>query len=255
MSMQAINFALTLPIEESGPRLLLLIIAHHVNYRTGDMFVGQGELAEEVKRDERTIRRYLTYLEDGGFIDRKEQRTHSGQRGPDRIELIGYLAWQDVIENGGVIPDPKTRGKPVQKPADKISGRDEATGQNGGVQPDKNSEPTGHTVSGTKRTTNNQLNLSAQERASVGIARAPRAVEPRQSANRPWFTVRASDDSFDGWIAHMKRLGRDDLAEAALKSGWLSARSIWAKPDSDELPNVDRDALASLGVDRMVGGE
>lgn len=232
--MQAINFALTLPVEESGPRLLLLIIAHHVNYRTGDMFVGQGELAEEVKRDERTVRRYLSYLEESGFITRQQQRLQSGQRGTDRIVLIGYLEWQDIIEKGGVMPDPKTRGKPVQKPADKTSGRDETTGQNDPNQPDKNTSPTGHVVSGTRGTTINQFNHSAPERASDESARAPVAKKHATS-----FELTPSDVQWDAWMTLLTDRDRRDLVMAAQEARRMEVFGSRWPSDSSPFPRIN----------------
>lgn len=197
MSMQAINYALTLPVDESGPRLTLLIIAHHINYRTGDMFVGQDELAAEVRRDERTVRRYLTHLEEAGFIRRMQQRSSDGKRMTDRIELVDYLEWQTVIEKGGVIKDPNTRGKRVDKPADKLSGSTPATGQNTPDQPDKNGSASGHLMSGTKGTIFNQDNLSAGERACD--ANAPRAALAKKRL------VLETDPDWWQWLAVAER--------------------------------------------------
>lgn len=214
MSMQAINYALTLPVDESGPRLTLLIIAHHVNYRTGDMFVGQDELAAEVRRDERTVRRYLTHLEEAGFIRRMQQRSSDGKRMTDRIELVDYLEWQTVIEKGGVIKDPNTRGKRVEKPADKLSGSGPATGQNAPDQPDKNGLASGHLMSGTKGTIFNQDNLSAGMRACD-------VNTPRAALARNRRLVVKSDPDWWQWLAvvdrHFSAKGREMIiAEGAM---------------------------------------
>lgn len=246
MSMQAINFALTLPIEESGPRLLLLIIAHHVNYRSGDMFVGQDELAKEVKRDERTVRRYLGYLEEGGFISRRVQRSTDGKRCTDLIELIGYLEWQDVLEKGGIIQDPKTRGKLLKNQPDKMSGSAEATGQNGADQPDKNSKATGHMVSGIKGTTkDNQYNHSAPERASGVGARATAAKAVTV------MTLTPADSSWGHWLSWLSDNDRRDLVVAAEEAQRMEVfGSRYPKPDS-ALPRIDR----TNSIERRKSGE
>lgn len=143
MSMQAINYAMTLPVDEPGPRLLLFVIAHHVHWKTGTMHVGQSELAEEVRSSERSVRRWLVYLEQAGFITRKECRDEKGHRLFDEIELLGYLEWQDVLYNGGTLPHPSTRGKPVEQPADNLAGGEEAYRTNEDALPDKSGQPTG----------------------------------------------------------------------------------------------------------------
>lgn len=237
MSMQAINFALTLPIDESGPRLTLIIIAHHINYRTGDMFVGQDELAKEVRRDERTIRRYLDYLEERGFIARQQNRSSNGKRTTDRIELCGYVEWQNVLENGGTIPAPSTRGRQ----ADNLPGRASASGQNTPSQPDKNASSSGHMVSGIKRTTYNQDNHFAGARARD--AKAPHA--PRANSGAPPRLILREDGT-----AFMRKL---DLARKVMPDGF----SKGVEADGAIVINADgtmarRPPLGSAAYDDLI---
>lgn len=150
MSMQAINYAMTLPVDETGPRFLLFLIAHHINWKTGTMYVSQEELAAEARISSRTCRRWLIALEKAEFIRRTERRDERGFRINDEIELLGYLEWQAIIYNGGELPDPNTRGKRIPQQPDKLSGsgRNYRTGDdyrtNGASLPDKSCKPTGH---------------------------------------------------------------------------------------------------------------
>lgn len=150
MSMQAINYAMTLPVEETGPRFLLFLIAHHINWKTGTMYVSQEELAGEARVSSRTARRWLIALEKGEFIRRTERRDERGFRINDEIELLGYLEWQDIIYNGGELPDPSTRGKRISAQPDKSSASRGSNRTNsnhrtdGASLPDKSCSPTGH---------------------------------------------------------------------------------------------------------------
>jgi biotin operon repressor len=148
MSMQAIAFAGTLPVFERGAKFTLMQIAYHVSVETGQTFVGQDLLARETACSARTIRRDLDTLEEAGFITRQERRA-GGRRSTDTITLVGYLDWQQIIESGGFVPDPKTRGKRIDSveeiQPDRLSGRAvDKPSEAKSVQPDTRGHSTGH---------------------------------------------------------------------------------------------------------------
>ena len=218
MSMQAINYALTLPVDEPGPRLLLILIAHHVNWKTGDMFVSQDELAEESRMSVRSIRNHLGVLEGMGVIIRHQQRDESGRRGVDRIELIGYLNWQHVLYHGGTIEAPATRCK---KPPANSAASDEANRQNDDDQPAKSVDPTGNCLPVYKEpslTLNKPL-----ERASAPAT---------QSAARPRL-VKYGDNNWRRWINWLGAKGQHAAADAFEREG---AMVVYASEPGTAVP-------------------
>lgn len=203
MSMQAINYALTMPVDEPGPRLLLILIAHHINWKTGDMFVSQDELAKEARMSSRSIRNHLGVLEDAGLIVRTQQRDESGRRGVDRIEMLGYLEWQDVIYNGGNIPSPENRRK---KPLANSAGSDDANRKNDACQPEKNGSPTGSSFPVYKEpslTVTNHTGASAP--ATQGAARSTPSEEQ---------LVLAGDGNWQLWLNWLRDQGHTAAAAA-----------------------------------------
>lgn len=206
MSMQAINYALTLPVDEPGPRLLMILIAHHVNWKTGDMFVSQDELADEAKMSSRTVRSHLCYLEDRGLIIRHQQRATDGRRGVDRIEFVGYLNWQHVLYHGGTIPPPSSRGKPVQTeaetPPEDFASGDDANRKNHVDQPENSGAPTGSSFPVYKEPflTINKTMKCASAHATQGAACSRQ--EP------PAALVLACDPMWDQWLQWLRDKGQ-----------------------------------------------
>ena len=251
MSMQAINFAMTLPVDEPGPRLLLFVVAHHVNWKTGKMYVGQAELAEEVRSSVRSVRRWLIYLEQTGFITRAKCRDETGRQDYDEIELIGYLDWQDVLYNGGTIQNPATRGKAVEKPADNLAGGDETSRTNEGVQADKSGDPAGHCCPPLKeplRTISNHKGAHARAKCEILDLKNGSKLPPVRSAIR----VSASDASWQHWLDHLRAIGHAELAERAETAGEMTAASRWPRNGPDEpLPRVPKPS--NNITDRMIG--
>lgn len=241
MSMQAINFAMTLPVVEPGPRLLLFVIAHHVHWKTGTMHVGQAELADEVKSSVRSVRRWLIALEEAGYISRDKCRSENGHQDHDEITLLGYVEWQNVLYEGGTLPDPRTRGKPVQntenEQADNLADGEETSRTNLHVQADKSGGPAGHCCPPIKeplRTINNPK--SAQERAKD--SNSDLKSGPKAQTVRTAIPVTKKDVSWSAWIDHLRAIGEDDLADRALKVGELTAASRWPSGKNDPLPHV-----------------
>lgn len=234
MSMQAINYAMTMPVGEPGPRLLLFVIAHHVNWKDGLMYVSQAELAKEVCSSERSVRRWLEYLQAEGYIVRSERRDDRGHRLPDEIELLGYIEWQKVLYEGGTIRNPKGRGKPVGEQPDKMADGGEPTGQMTGGLPDKSGQPTGQGVSGSNEPLGTiDRTLSAGERASDASA----SRSPRQEKLVPRFTITKSDPSWSEWIDHV-----DDQTSSRMEAaGEFEASARWPGKGARvlNLPEID----------------
>lgn len=249
MSMQAINYALTLPIDDPGPRLTLIMIAFHVNYRSGDMFVGQDDLASEVRVTPRSIRRYLETLEEAGFIKREERRV-DGRQGTDRITLIGYLEWQHVIEHGGTIQNPLSRGKPVHNLEDKLSASPPPGGQPGSSSRTENGLQADTAVR-SKEPTNQKLTTSARKGACEAGA-SPLRAQVGAKPLRLFQTVRRGDVSWTDWIEKLTAAGHRDLAETIATAGSLIATSRWYSPEGS-LPKAGKATGLSSASKRMSG--
>lgn len=237
MSMQAINYALTLPVDEPGPRLLLILIAHHVNWKTGDMFVSQDELAEESRMSVRSIRNHLGVLEGMGLIIRHQQRDESGRRGVDRIELIGYLNWQHVLYHGGTIEAPATRCK---KPPANSAGSDDANRQNDDDQPAKSGEPTG-----------NCLPVYKEPSLTINKPLAREGAHATQSAARPAL-VKRGDATWRTWLNWLNDGGHEAAVQAFEREGAMviySERPAVGAP-LPKLPPTNPEKLAALEAGR-----
>lgn len=225
MSMQAINFALTLPVDEPGPRLLLLLIAHHINWKTGDMYVSQEELAQEARMSSRSIRNHLGTLQDSGLIVRTPTRGDDGRRSVDRISLVGYLEWQDVLYNGGTIPSPEGRRKAANKPAENSSGCEDANRKDDASQPEKSGEPTGSSFPVYKEPslTLNKPSERASAHATQGAARSAQEVEePR--------LILPGDDTWRLWLNWLDDKGQSRAKKAFIEEGGMVVFSY--RPDT-----------------------
>lgn len=220
MSMQAINYAMTMPVGEPGPRLLLFVIAHHVHWQTGLMYVSQAELAKEVCSSERSVRRWLDYLQASEYITRTEKRDDRGHRQPDEIELLGYIEWQKVLYEGGTIKSPKERGKAVENQAAKLADGAEPTGQMVGGLPDKNGQPTGQGVAGSNEPLGTiRRTLSADERARDASAARPPRAEKRATR----LTITHLDPSWNDWLKSV-----DDATALRMEAaGEFEATARW----------------------------
>lgn len=256
MSMQAINYAMTLPVDEPGPRLLLFVIAHHVNWKTGKMYVGQKELSDEVRSSVRSVRRWLIYLEETGFITRTKCRDEeTGRQDFDEIELLGYLEWQDVLYNGGTLPHPSTRGKPVQnhveEPEDNLAAGDDPSRTNEGVQADKSGGPGGHCCPPLKeplRTIGNPK--GAHARAKGEFSDLKNGSEPKPV--RPAIDLTPADASWQDWLSHIEARGHEALAQRAKEAGRMQVPARWPeRAPVGALPNVPKPPKNF--TDRMIG--
>lgn len=232
MSMQAINFAMTLPVDDPGPRLLLFIIAHHINWKTGTMHVGQKELADEARVSERSVRRFVVALEEAGFIARRKIRDDKGHQGVDEITLIGYLEWQDVLYNGGTIPAPASRGKPVQTPADNLAGGAIPGGQTEQSQADKfdvQADTAGRHIE-------DKPSLTISGTLARGRAGEPKS-SPATGALRPAITIRRNDASWGAWLDRIEAAGGLDMRDAAAQQATLIVETRWPTASSN-LPAI-----------------
>lgn len=223
MSMQAINYALTLPVDEPGPRLLLILISHHVNWKTGSMFVSQEELADEARMSSRSIRNHLRYLEECGIIERTVQRDESGRRSVDCIKLVGYLEWQDVLYNGGTIQSPSERFK---QPANS-SGSDAANRKTDADQPEKSGEPTG-----------NCFPVLIEPSLTINKPLERAGAPATQSAARPALRVKAGDLSWSAWIEAIEQKLGTDAARAVERDGAITVAARWPK-ENTPMPRVE----------------
>lgn len=201
-------------------QLLLLAIARHANWDTGECYPGQETLARMAKCTSRTVRSYLSKLESDGLIARSERRKENGARQSELIVLLGYKEWITSARNGGVVAKPKAISKYNAAP----DLPEDFSGRCAGILPEtptgkiseptgKISMPTGRQVSGNKEPSlNSQKNLDARAREgsnfdlkSEGQVQLTKAAHPDQIAawrryadltggKRNRFIVRMIDD-------------------------------------------------------------
>lgn len=101
-------------------QLILLAIARNADWNTGICETSQSTLSQMAKCCDRTIRRYLSKMEQDGLISREERRDERGYVKCDRLTLVGYSEWVSTIRKGGTVESPKAI-KPYH-PADNLSG-------------------------------------------------------------------------------------------------------------------------------------
>lgn len=228
MSMQAMTFAMTLPVDASGQRLLLFCIAHHVSNETGSTIVGQKRLSDEARVSVRSVRRYLAELEDAGIVKCTPRRRDNGSQTTDQVELVGFLEWLNVIENGGVIPSRK-RAKPVDEPADNLAGGNPDLAGGGGHLL---SGGGGHCCPTLNQVLNQEsLTTSAQARAKDSNSDLEKAGQPRRA--RPAFDLTPVDVQWEPWVEHLRKIGEHDLADRALSAGKMTVFEKWPRGNDD----------------------
>lgn len=227
--MQAINFALTLPVDEPGPRLLLILISHHINWKTGEMYVSQEDLAIEARMSSRSVRTHLATLEEAGLIVRMQTRNENGRRGVDRIILVGYLEWQDALYNGGTIPSPESRRKAPKSQPENSSSGDDANRKKDIAQPENQREPTGNCFP-----VHNKEEPSSNH--SEPLART--GARTTRSAARPALEVKAGDMSWSEWLEAIEEKLGADARRSAARLGKISVTARWPR-EGVPMPSIE----------------
>lgn len=85
MSNRAITWALTTALPTT-PKFVLVVLADLAD-EEDSCFPGQDYLARATGAGERTVRRALTTLEEGGYLVRQQRRRPNGSRTSDRYFL------------------------------------------------------------------------------------------------------------------------------------------------------------------------
>jgi hypothetical protein len=257
MSLQAMTFAMTRDLDEVGPRLVLLILAHHINNETHRTFVGQKLICKEARVSERSLRRYLETLEGAGYIKRHERRREDGSRATDEIELLGFEAWLKAIEQGGVV----TVEKPVETQPANLAASDPATGHllagGPGQSCDRGVRPLLAGIQELKPSLTERLNQTRESaREDVNLDSGKKIAKPRPaSAKYPSqfkITPKLDAAQWSAWVTHLRGIGREDLVEAATADGEMIVRARWPEEDCP-LPLIEPKALAQPAVRRMQG--
>lgn len=232
---------------DAQTQLVLIAIARHANYDTGECWPSQDQLASMAKCSVRTVRRHLDKLESDGFITRAERRKDNGGKSTDMTTLVGYQVWVSALRDGGTVKAPKK----VRNQEDNLAGRTphEAANLAGGTGQHV-SGGTGQQVAATDNEPSlEQSNeLRARERASDKDARAPVAQKPAAAV-----VVRSGEASFTAWIEHFKRLGRDDLASDARDAGEMTVTQRW--PSGEAMPLRIHQAQGLSDISKRIIGE
>jgi hypothetical protein len=230
---------------DAQTQLVLIAIARHANYDTGEAWPSQEQIADMAKCSVRTVRRHLDKLEADGLIERSERRRDNGGKSTDLITLVGYAEWVGALREGGNVKAPKK----VKSPEDNLAGRASNPSDNlAGGTGQQVSGGTGQQVSAISEHLLEQLNeSSAPERASDKGARAPVAPKPVAAVS-----IRQGESAFAAWIEHLKKIGRDDLATDARDAGEMLVSRRW--PNEGDMPlSIPQPKGLSDVSKRMIG--
>ncbi len=107
MSVQAISWALSYPVESSTEKAVLLVLANYAD-GDGECFPGQESIAQQAACSDRTVRRVLEAFEAKGVIARQERRRRDGSRTSDAIVLLAFQQAANLSGSGA------TTGQRVQ---------------------------------------------------------------------------------------------------------------------------------------------
>ena len=99
MSVQAISWALSYPVESSTEKAVLLVLANYAD-GDGECFPGQESIAQQAACSDRTVRRVLEAFEAKGLIARQERRRRDGSRTSDAIVLLAFQQAANLSGSG-----------------------------------------------------------------------------------------------------------------------------------------------------------
>lgn len=242
MSIALMTLVWKCPFPTSTQMLIALKLADHASDDGTDVFPGKGSLAERARCSVSTIKTTLKLLREAGLLIVVRE---GGKSGPhDTTEYRFNVGLLNAIADGSVA----------------ISGCSstlDLAHAEGAENTGPNFDPLhfdrvahrpgpGQPAGATRSAHNPQIIKKHQEPSGARSREENSDLEVK--AHRPVLAVQSGDAAWSAWMEHLKRLGRDDLVEAARDAGTLSASSRW--PKGDELPKVRRTAKA-----RNVTGE
>lgn len=129
--------------------LILLAVARHADWDTGECFPCVKTLARMAKCSEKTARRHLARLEADSLIEREERKREDGGRAPDLIRLVGYKKWIETNRKGGRVNKPKSVPKYEDPPLVNMTS---PPGHNGSRAPGQQGDQGKNSLSIVKRT-------------------------------------------------------------------------------------------------------
>jgi hypothetical protein len=117
MSYQAVTAAFNSPITDKRKLLALVALANHHIAKTGLCNPSQKQLASEARCDETTLRRYLRWFEQEGYITRKRCFNGKGHRTKDSYTLHFLEASETLPGNTQpeTLPGTRMPGRPKAK--------------------------------------------------------------------------------------------------------------------------------------------
>lgn len=87
-------------------QLVLLAIARHADWDTGECHPSVNTLARMAKCSVNTARRHLVQLVEDGLIERETRNRADGGRTSDLLRLAGYQKWIETNRKGGQVDKP-----------------------------------------------------------------------------------------------------------------------------------------------------
>ena len=257
MSIEAYNWWMQQSHLPPAERVVLGVLCHHHNGRTGRCDPAQSTVAESAGMVERTVRRHIKSLEHQGLLSRKKRGGHGEGRMSDFFELHFDFTGKTDEGNRTIRANSEADGLPDNSCTsdeglpDNFGG---ATGQFGGGLPDT-------ALSGKQEGTGKEQEYSPcsppvettfADTAQPGLPFAPLPAEKvtlRDALTAP-LTAFASVEAASSYVAYRHRLGKP-LSEAGAKRTAEQLRQIAERggdPD-DALALIEKHGLAGLKAD------
>jgi len=208
-------------------QLILLAIARHADWTTGECYPSQDALADMAKTTARNVRRYLIRLEADGFIKREERRKETGAKMTDLIVLVGYREWYAALKAGGNVQKPKEVQRYEQP--DNLSAS----------QPDNLSGPPGQLLSappGQQVSANNGTSLNVKGTKS---ARAREDFKSGFGSEGVFLTKAENTQALIAWERYAAK--RSDQHEWRVVKKLIADHGAWFAPSTyppDFAPNA-----------------
>ena len=236
MSIQAMVWAIEQPIKEAGAKLVLVCVANYAD-KKGVCWPSQETVGKDATMTDRTVRRWLKWLEENKYLTREPQYEH-GKRTSDLIvlDLAGSYRKNFPVEN-------------------------EATGKNGSDLPESSGQTYRKHVSGEPSI---EPSMNRQRGARKRACSLPDDWTPDEQAIR-WAadngfdrdTVLTETDKFvDYWKAKGGKDGRKADWTATWRN-WLrrSAEYKASRPPAKQSTHERlRSAMASVLAENDGGG-
>lgn len=263
MSIRLMSVVWDIPWPSQSALLIALKLADYANDEGGSIHPRRDTLAKHAQTSLATVKRTLAAFREIGLLSVVEEggmgrgnatkyalnvpllmRLHDGYETVQRDEIDPHkyvIAARSAVENDD---EKAAQNGAHSEPLNGLGAHQErlaaqSTGISGSID-----EP---------RTTNLNPPITTTSRASsraseVSILDLGKSGQPRLA-----IAIKPTDPSWLNWIDHLRLLGHDEIADAALADGVMTVAKRW--PDTNTpLPVVDKRAIVAQRLaDRVVG--